>query len=87
MHPQVPQNLNMKLRSEVERQQAIHYIKGRLAKLSESRISLLDQQHGREEYAYAQRKVIDSKIDCLLDNLSELEKGLGSLSLDEDAEG
>lgn len=76
----------MKLRSEVERQQTIQYIKARLAKLSDSRMSLLDRQNGRDEYAYAQRKVIDSKIDCLLDNLSELERGRGAVSLDDDVE-
>lgn len=65
----------MNLTTETERQQAIFYIKGRLARLADRRVGLLDHYPARNGHMFAEMKVINSKIDRLLDHLSELEKG------------
>ena len=70
----------MNLTTETERQQAILYIKGRLARLAERRAGLLDHHADEKGHMFAEMKVISAKIDCLLDHLRELEKGAGLFS-------
>ena len=64
----------MNLTSDTERQQAIGFIKARLAILAERRASLLHRYVGPEGHVCAQMKVIELKTDRLLDTLNELEK-------------
>lgn len=64
----------MNLHTEIERQQAIAYVKGRLAKLSEWRVDLLERPDGPARTPSAEVRILDSKIDCLLDILNKLEE-------------
>lgn len=57
----------------IERQQTLHYVKARLARLGERKIDLELHYQGSQEHQSYQMKVIDYKIDRLLELLRELE--------------
>ncbi len=57
----------------IERQQTLNYVKARLARLGERKIDLELHYQGPQEHQSYQMKVIDYKIDRLLEMLHELE--------------
>jgi len=62
----------MAIKSFVERQQAIDYIKARICRLTERKSALLEDYQGPEGHLSNQVKVIDWKIDALLETLGRL---------------
>ena len=62
----------MAITSNVERQQAIEYIKARLCRLSERKSALIQDYQGAEGHLANQIKVLDWKIDTLLETLGKL---------------
>lgn len=63
---------DMAIKSFVERQQAIDYIKARICRLTERKSALLDDYQGPEGHLSNQVKVIEWKIDALLETLGRL---------------
>lgn len=64
----------MHVDSPIERQQAIDYIKARLTHLSNRRSEVLNSCCGDEISVANQIKVIDGRVDHLLDALSALQR-------------
>ncbi len=63
----------MNTSSPIDRQQAIDYIKARLSRLSERKMELLRTYQGPEGHTANQIKVIDGRVDHLLDALNALQ--------------
>ena len=57
----------------IERQQTLNYVKARLARLGERKIELELHYQGNQGHLSYQIKVVDYKIDRLLDLLHELQ--------------
>lgn len=58
--------------SSLERQQAVDYVKARVARLSERKTHLEMNYQGPEGHLSAQMELIDYKIDRLLDRLTKI---------------
>lgn len=72
----------MSTRYSIEKQQTLNYVKARLARLGERKIDLELNYQGAQGHLSYQIKVVDFKIDRLLDLLRELEsEDLPSTSL------
>ena len=73
---------DMAIRSFVERQQAIDYIKARICRLSERKSAFFEDYQGPEGHLANQVKVIDWKIDALLETLGRLTVSDRTISLE-----
>lgn len=62
----------------IERQQTLNYVKARLARLGERKMDLELNYQGNQGHLSYQIKVVDYKIDRLLELLHELESSDGA---------
>ena len=63
------------MRYGIERRQTLNYVKARLARLGERKIDLELHYQGNQGHLSYQIKVVDYKIDRLLELLHELQTG------------